>query len=191
MAFSEELKSLASGVFSFYVFHLVAVESHFLQPFSKLVLFAAPAYDLPKVLVPRGWWACRAWPMCSVGSHGSFLIRAGREANVESPLGTVLPEDPAITVAQVTICSHLEYCSDLLSDFVCFRPCFFCSQSDCAATGVVSLPCSRSCNGWGLPHGPVVKFGTFHFGGLGSVPVCGPTPLVGSHAVVATHVQNR
>ena len=43
----------------------------------------------------------------------------------------------------------------------------------------------------GQPCGLVIKFGTLHFGGPGSVPGGGPTPLVSGHAVVATHVQNR
>ena len=30
-----------------------------------------------------------------------------------------------------------------------------------------------------------------HFGGLGLVPGLGPTPLVGGHALAATHIQNR
>ena len=49
----------------------------------------------------------------------------------------------------------------------------------------------------GQPCGIVVKFGAPHFGGLGSRPrFTGldpwhrPTPLV-SHAVAATHIQNR
>ena len=37
----------------------------------------------------------------------------------------------------------------------------------------------------------VVKFGVLHFGSPGSVPGHGPTPLVGGHAVVVTHIQNR
>ena len=41
------------------------------------------------------------------------------------------------------------------------------------------------------PSGLVIKFSTFHFGGLGLVPGHGLTPLISSHAVVATHVQNR
>ena len=43
----------------------------------------------------------------------------------------------------------------------------------------------------GLPHVLIVKFGTLHFCGLGSVPGCGLTPLVRSHTVAATHIQNR
>ena len=43
----------------------------------------------------------------------------------------------------------------------------------------------------GQLHGLVVKFGALYFGGLGSVPRHGPTPLLGSHAVAATHIQNR
>ena len=41
------------------------------------------------------------------------------------------------------------------------------------------------------PCGLVVKFSLLHFSGLGSVPGCGPTPLVESHAVAVTHIQNR
>ena len=33
-------------------------------------------------------------------------------------------------------------------------------------------------NIWASPSGLVVKFGVFHFGGPGSVPECGPTPLI-------------
>ena len=35
------------------------------------------------------------------------------------------------------------------------------------------------------------NFGSLPFGALGFVPRCGPTPLVGGHAVAATHTQNR
>ena len=37
----------------------------------------------------------------------------------------------------------------------------------------------------------MVEFGALHFGSSGSVSRHGPTPLVNSHAVVATHIQNR
>ena len=37
----------------------------------------------------------------------------------------------------------------------------------------------------------VVKFGALHFRDPGSVPRHGPRPLVGGHAVAATHIQNR
>ena len=40
-------------------------------------------------------------------------------------------------------------------------------------------------------NGLVVKFGTFHFGGPGSVPRCGLTPLVSGHAVAAAHIQKE
>ena len=43
----------------------------------------------------------------------------------------------------------------------------------------------------GQPHGPVVKISALHSGGLGSVPRQGPTPVISSHAVAMTHVQNR
>ena len=43
----------------------------------------------------------------------------------------------------------------------------------------------------GSPHGLVVKFSALHFGGLGSAPRYGSTPLTGSHAVVVAHIQNR
>ena len=43
----------------------------------------------------------------------------------------------------------------------------------------------------GQPHGLVVKFGTLHFSSPGLVSRCGPTPLVGSHAVATVHIQNR
>ena len=43
----------------------------------------------------------------------------------------------------------------------------------------------------GQPHDLVVKFGMLLFGGLASVPRCGPTPLVSSCAVVVTHMQKR
>ena len=46
-----------------------------------------------------------------------------------------------------------------------------------------------NCGGW--PRGLVVKFSMLHFRGPSSVPWCGPTLLVSSHAVVATHIQNR
>ena len=42
----------------------------------------------------------------------------------------------------------------------------------------------------GWPYGLVVKFCMLHFGGLGLVPGCGPTPLIGGHAVATTHIQN-
>ena len=41
----------------------------------------------------------------------------------------------------------------------------------------------------GQPHGLVVKFGILCFSGLGLVPGCGPTPLLGSHVVRAAHIQ--
>ena len=44
---------------------------------------------------------------------------------------------------------------------------------------------------WGWPHGLMVKLGVHCFGGPGSAPGCGPRPLISSHAVVATHTQNR
>ena len=44
---------------------------------------------------------------------------------------------------------------------------------------------------WGWPQGLVVKFGALHFTSPGSVPRRGPTPLVSSHAVMASHIQNR
>ena len=43
----------------------------------------------------------------------------------------------------------------------------------------------------GRPGGLVGKFSALCFSVLGLVPGCGPTPLIGSHAVVATHIQNR
>ena len=43
----------------------------------------------------------------------------------------------------------------------------------------------------GWPHSLVVKFSTLHFGGLGSIPRHGPTPLGSSHIVAETHLQNR
>ena len=43
----------------------------------------------------------------------------------------------------------------------------------------------------GQTHGLAVKFGVLHYGGPGSVPGHGPTPLIGGHAVAATHIQNR
>ena len=49
-----------------------------------------------------------------------------------------------------------------------------------------SIKCLR-----GQPCGLVVKFGALGFGSLGSVPGHGSTTLVGSHAVVVTHIQNR
>ena len=49
---------------------------------------------------------------------------------------------------------------------------------------------SKCCNmGW--CHGLVVKFSTLHFSSPGSVPRHGPRPLISSHAVAVTHVQNR
>ena len=41
------------------------------------------------------------------------------------------------------------------------------------------------------PHGLVVKFGTLRFGGPGLDPGCRPTLFISSHAVAATHIQNR
>ena len=43
----------------------------------------------------------------------------------------------------------------------------------------------------GQPHSLVVKFATLHFSGLGLVPGHTPTPLISSHAMAATHMQNR
>ena len=37
----------------------------------------------------------------------------------------------------------------------------------------------------------MVKIDMLCFGDLGFVPRCGPTPLFGTHAAVATHIQNR
>ena len=50
---------------------------------------------------------------------------------------------------------------------------------------------NRIRNTLGQPHGLVVKFSTLCFGDPGSVPGYGPTSLVGGHAVVVTHIQNR
>ena len=41
------------------------------------------------------------------------------------------------------------------------------------------------------PCGLVVKFNALYSSSPGSVPRSRPIPLIGSHAVVATHVQNR
>ena len=41
------------------------------------------------------------------------------------------------------------------------------------------------------PCGAVVKFGALCYGGPGSVPGQGPTPLDSGHAVAATQKQNR
>lgn len=43
----------------------------------------------------------------------------------------------------------------------------------------------------GPPCGLVVKFGAFHFGGPGLVLGCKHTLLMGGHAVVVTHKQNK
>ena len=43
----------------------------------------------------------------------------------------------------------------------------------------------------GQPGGLVVKYRMLCFGGLGSIPRRRPTPLVGGHAVEASHIQNR
>lgn len=139
MAFLVELKSLARGIFSLYMFHLVVIESDFLQPCSKLALFSAPACDLPQTLIPRDWWACGAWPMClgrCVGEvgHGSFLIRVMEEATVESPLSTMFLEDTAIALALATVYACLECCSVLPPGLVCFSPCSFCSWNNCVTT---------------------------------------------------------
>lgn len=123
-----ELKSLARGIFSLYMFHLVVMESDFLQPCRKLVLFSAPACDLPQALIPGDQWACGAWPMCSgrcggeVG-HGSLLIRVVEEAVVESPLSTVFSEDTTIALVLATVYAFLECHSVLLPGLVCFSPC--------------------------------------------------------------------
>ena len=37
----------------------------------------------------------------------------------------------------------------------------------------------------------MVRFSVLCFGVLGSVPRCAPTPLVSSHAVVATHIKKN
>ena len=44
-------------------------------------------------------------------------------------------------------------------------------------------------SGWS--HGLLVKFGVLHFSGLDAIPGLRPIPLVSSHAVVVTHIQNR
>ena len=41
------------------------------------------------------------------------------------------------------------------------------------------------------PSGLAVKLSMLHFSGQGLVPGCGPTLLIGGHAVVVTHIQNR
>ena len=43
----------------------------------------------------------------------------------------------------------------------------------------------------GQPRGLVVKFSVLCFGGPGSVPGHRYTPLIGGHAVAATHIQNK
>ena len=43
---------------------------------------------------------------------------------------------------------------------------------------------------WAWPCGLAVKFGMLCFGGLPSVLGCGLKPLVSSHAMAATHIQN-
>ena len=43
----------------------------------------------------------------------------------------------------------------------------------------------------GRHRGLVVKFGALCLGGLGLIPRCRPTALIGGHALVATHIQNR
>ena len=43
----------------------------------------------------------------------------------------------------------------------------------------------------GQHHGLVVNFSMLHFGGPGPVPGCRPTRLIGSRAVMVTHIQNR
>ena len=43
----------------------------------------------------------------------------------------------------------------------------------------------------GPARGLVVKFHARPFGSPGSVPGCGPLPLVGGHVVAVTHIQNR
>ena len=43
----------------------------------------------------------------------------------------------------------------------------------------------------GWPYSLVVKFGVFHFSGSDLVSRHGPTPLLSSHAVAETHMQNR
>lgn len=104
------------------------MESDFLQPCRKLVLFSAPACDLPQALIPGDQWACGAWPMCSgrcggeVG-HGSLLIRVVEEAVVESPLSTVFWEDTTIALVLATVYAFLECRSVLLPGLVCFSPC--------------------------------------------------------------------
>ena len=44
---------------------------------------------------------------------------------------------------------------------------------------------------WGWSHRLVVKFSALHLGGLGLVPRHGPAPLISSHAMVTTHIQDR
>ena len=41
------------------------------------------------------------------------------------------------------------------------------------------------------PGGLVVKFSMLCFGSPGSVPRCGPIPLVSGHAVAAAHIQKK
>ena len=38
---------------------------------------------------------------------------------------------------------------------------------------------------------PSFRFRAFHFSSPGSVPRCGPTPLISGHAVAVTHIQSR
>lgn len=66
------------------------IECDFHQLRSKLALFSAPVYDLPKALIPTGQWARGAWLLCLVGGHGSFLTCAREEAMVGSSFGSVL-----------------------------------------------------------------------------------------------------
>ena len=60
----------------------------------------------------------------------------------------------------------------------------------CVYVCIHKCTCIKTCK-WGWPHGLVIKFSVLCFSSLGLVPGCGPTPLVCSHAVAVTHIQNR
>ena len=82
-----------------------------------------------------------------------------------------------------------------------FSPAFL--HPPCASNGVNSVVDHISDNGRaaltlnrefsfkGQPHGLVVEFCALCFGSTGLVPQRGCPPLVGSHAVAATYIQNR
>lgn len=99
------------------------------------------------MICPKLWFQETVGPgWCAPWGPSAPLTCVRKEAKVESPLGTLFPEDTAITLAQATICSHLEYRN---------ASCLVSSASALAASaaavigimGIMFLPCSEPSNG--------------------------------------------